>query len=116
MSTFSKARVGKKPYLAGSVLLNITVPGDDATIVGMLPPGATILSAVSDTASITATVSDGTTTATVACGVTPHVPDDSDNTDEIEGPGVITITVAGAASALVRITYFLNDSTLGANG
>ena len=115
-STFSgPIRAGKKGYLAGSTLLTITVAGDVATTVGTLPPGASILSAVSDTASVTATVSDGTTTATVVCGITAYVPDDSDNTDVIAGPGVITITLAGAAAALISITYSLYDASMGAN-
>lgn len=115
-STFSgPIRAGKKGYLAGSTLLTVTVAGDVAEAVGTLPPGASIISATSDTASVTATVSDGTTTATVVCGVTPYVADASDTTDVIAGPGVITITLAGAADALISITYSLYDASMGAN-
>lgn len=114
MSTFSKLRVGKKPYAAGCAMLTLAVAADVAEVVGTLPPGASILNGVGTKALITATVSDGTTTATLAAAVA-NTPDTSDDVSEIAGPGEIEITVAGAAGAILLITYVLNDDLNGVN-
>ena len=112
MSTFSKARVGKKPYFAGSTLLIAKVSGANAGMVGTLPPGAIILGAVATGADIDATISDGSTTATLNT-TTASVRVDSDNNSVIVGPGVITITTANPGDLI--ISYTLNDPRNGDN-
>lgn len=112
MSTFTNIRVGKKPYFAGSPKLVAAVSGATAAVVGTLPPGAIVLSAVGDDAGIEATIGDGTTTVTVAATVagTPE-----DFTPElIAGAGDITITSAVADSTLY-IEYILQDARNGDN-
>ncbi|RKZ99555.1 MAG: hypothetical protein DRQ47_10860 [Gammaproteobacteria bacterium] len=64
MSTFSKLRVGKKPYLAGTPKMNLMVDTTALGVVGSLPAGAIILSAFSDAGVAEVTV--GTATLTTA--------------------------------------------------
>ena len=112
MSTFSKVRVGAKPYLAGSAKLTLAVDASSTGAKGTLPPGVIVLGGVASEDDCDCTVSDGTTTANVdtttagsAITVDPAV---------IEGPGVINVTTA-AAGGIIYIDYIINDAKSGAN-
>ena len=65
MSTFSKLRVGKKPYLAGTPELILTVDTTALGVVGSLPVGAIILSAFHDAGVAVVTVGTATLTSAI---------------------------------------------------
>lgn len=98
MSTFSKIRVGKKGYLAGTPKLSLMVDTTEVGVVGKLPAGSIVLSAFSDAGVAVVTV--GTATLTTAVINTSVASDDlAAQSDEA------TIEVTTAIAGNMHIEY-----------
>lgn len=109
MSTFTKLRVGSKPYLAGVTRLTLAVDTATAAVIGSLPAGAVILGAISDTTGASV-VTVGATTLT---GATEFLAIASDDMSEQANPEIEVTTAL--ASSKMYIEYVLVDSRNGVN-
>ena len=108
MSTFSKLRVGKKPYLAGTPKLILTIDSSATGDKGALPKNVVILSARSNKALPEVTV--GTETVTCTLADTEYLT----SAPAIQDNPVVSVDTA-IADSLTFVEYVIVDDEYGVN-